>query len=235
MIDAYVTNLKKQNEGEYFGKYLKLPALKEDVKALLTDIGVDGVIYQDTYIAFYAAETEGLEKHLTEYENIDELNYLAALLKTMDARETYKFEAMLEYGDHTSNLNDIINLAKNQKCYDLNEDITNHEELGAYHASQNDYIKIPETLEYYIDYDSYGRDIAKNDGGMITQYGYITKTREPFTEHYKGKADIPREYRIFEYPDPPNKMPIMDQLQMYRQMALSSAVYEKQAPTREER
>jgi len=70
---------------------------------------------------------------------------------------------------------------------------------------------------------------------MITQYGYITKTREPFTEHYKGKADIPREYRIFEYPDPPNKMPIMDQLQMYRQMALSSAVYEKQAPTREER
>ena len=35
MIEAYVTNLGKYNEGHLQGEYLKLPATTEDVQALL--------------------------------------------------------------------------------------------------------------------------------------------------------------------------------------------------------
>ena len=235
MIEAYVTNRGKYSEGEYFGKYLKLPATKEDVNALLTDLGVDGVIYKKIYIPFCITEVGSLDKHLNETENIDELNYLAALIEKMDAREAFKFATMIEYGDHTTCVKDLINLAQNTGCYDLNEDITNYEELGCYYTSQCDFISIPETLDYYIDYESYGRDIANTDGGLITQYGYITKKNEPFIEYYKGKNDIPKEYHIFALPDPTDKMPIRDQLKMYSNMALANAVSEKHTPVREER
>ena len=53
MIEAFVTNLGKYSEGELSGEYLKLPATKEDVKALLSRIGVDGVLYEELFITDY--------------------------------------------------------------------------------------------------------------------------------------------------------------------------------------
>jgi hypothetical protein len=42
MIEAYVTNLGKYAGGELCGEYLKLPAVKEDIQALLSRIDVEG-------------------------------------------------------------------------------------------------------------------------------------------------------------------------------------------------
>ena len=79
MIEAYVTNLGKYNEGELCGEWLKLPTATEDVKALFSRIGVDGVLYEEFFITDYDTQISGLN-HFGEYESIDELNYLAALL-----------------------------------------------------------------------------------------------------------------------------------------------------------
>ena len=59
MIDAYVTNLGKYVEGELCGEYLKLPAKKEDVQALLARIGVDGVLYEEFFITDYETKISG--------------------------------------------------------------------------------------------------------------------------------------------------------------------------------
>jgi hypothetical protein len=56
---------------------LKLPADKEDVQALLSRIGVDGVLYEEFFITDYETDVVGLYDYLGEYESIDELNYLA--------------------------------------------------------------------------------------------------------------------------------------------------------------
>ena len=84
MIEAYVTNLGKYNEGELCGEYLKLPATREDVKALLSRIGVDGVLYEETFITDYETAIDGLHDCLGEYESVDELNYFADVLSKMD-------------------------------------------------------------------------------------------------------------------------------------------------------
>ena len=230
MIDAYVTNLGKYMEGELCAECLKLPTTKEDVKALLSRIGVDGVLYEETFVTHYETEVEGLHRLLGENESIDELNYLAAMLDDLDDREIAKFEAALEYGSHTSDIQQLINLAQNLDCYDLDPDIMDNDDLGLHHVEQMVTISIPEHLEHYIDYESYGRDIAINEGGVFTGNGYITNNGDTFTEHYKGRH-IPDEYRVFAYPDPPVITPVKKQLEMYGIMARESAAPAKHAPS----
>ena len=61
----------------------------------------------------------GLYDYLSEYENLDELNHLAHLLSELDQGELETLEAVLNKGDHTSSVADIINLVHNLDCYDL--------------------------------------------------------------------------------------------------------------------
>ena len=235
MIEAYIANKRKYYEGEQTGEYLKLPAAEEDVKALLMSIGVDGVLYREISILYYMSDVEGLDRILGGHESIDELNYLATVLSGMDSREIYKFEATLEYGEHTSSVKELINLALNQDCYDLNPDVAGDEELGVYNAGLFGAVSVPETLEHYIDYESYGRDIASNENGKHTANGYIRKNTTDIGERYCGKDDIPKACRIFSYPDLPDKMRIRQQLEMYGNMTDPAKAGRQHARTREAR
>ena len=93
LFEAYITNLGKYNEGELVGETLKFPTTTEEVQALLKRIGVDGVRYEEFFITSFDGDVLGLYDYLTEYENLDELNYLACLLSELDQGELEKFEA----------------------------------------------------------------------------------------------------------------------------------------------
>jgi antirestriction protein len=202
MIEAYVTNLGKYNEGELNGEYLKLPATKEDVQALLSRIDVDGVMYEEFFITDYEANVDGLSKNLGEYESLDELNYLAALLDEMDSWELELFEAALTEGDHTGSVKDLINLTFNLENYHLIEDVSDHEELGRFVMEEFDGREIPDWMQGYFDYDGYGRDFDFNGHGHFTESGYVQIIDYSFTEHYSGRDDLPEENKIFAYPKP---------------------------------
>ena len=234
MIDVFVTNLGKYNEGELCGEYLKLPAEKEDVQALLSSIGVDGVLYEEFFITDYDCDIDGLCDRLGEYESLDELNYLAYLLEYMDEWDIPKFEAALKLGEHTSSVMGLINLAQNLDGYEFYPDVENEADLGRFFADEVGTLEIPEHLEAYIDYEAYGRDIYLDGGGMFTSSGYIFESGDSFIEHYDGR-DVPEEYRIFAYPDPPDKMPMREQLEMFGKMAERASGAERPAPARMER
>lgn len=235
MIDAYITNLGKYNEGELCGEYLKLPAEKADVQALLARIGVDGVLYEEVFITDYETDVDGLCKYMGEYESVDELNYLAALLDDMDDYEFEKFVAAVQYGEHTSSVKDLINLTENLDNYTFYPGVENEEDLGRYCIDELSALEIPEHLENYFDYEAYGRDIHL-DGGVFSERcgGYVEHNGGDFYEHYRGRDDLPEEYAIFAYPDPPSKMPIAAQLEMYAKM-VTAPVTDRLTPARDER
>ena len=234
MIEAYITNLGKYVEGDLCGEYLKLPASQEDVQALLSRIGVDGVLYEEVFITDYKMGVASLHGCLDEYESIDELNYLASLLDDMDEGDIEKFEAAIAYGEHTNGAGELINLAQNLDCYEHYSEVTTEEELGYYLIDELGMLNIPEDLVNYFDYEAYGRDAVLN-GGILTDAGYVEHNGSGFTEYYGGRDDIPDEYKIFAYPDPPEKMPIKQQLEMYGRMVSARADNHRPAPERVER
>ena len=131
MISVFVTNLGKYNEGELCGEYLKLPATTEDVKALLSRIGVDGVIYEEIFITDYENKIDGLD-NLGEYENIGELNYLASLLSDMDKYDLERFEAAAAFDDNNNSVKYLINLTQNLDNFDFYPDVHDYNDLGRY-------------------------------------------------------------------------------------------------------
>jgi len=146
VIEAYITNLGKYNEGELCGEYLKLPATKEDVQSLLARVGVDGVLYEETFITDYDTDIDGLHACLGEFESVDELNYLAALLDDMQDYERETFEAAVALGDDTGSVRALINLAQNLDCYDYLPGVSDDDELGRYLIGELECEEVPERL-----------------------------------------------------------------------------------------
>lgn len=234
MIEAFVTNAGKYAEGDLCGDWLTLPTTKKDVQALLSRIGVDGSVNREYIITDYKVGIFGLYG-LKEYADIDELNYFASLLSEMSGDELDGFEAAAIGGNHSNSVKDLINLVKNPDCYDYAPGISDHEELGRYLIAVLEREKIPSGIEPYFDYRAYGEDFAINKGGAFTDTGFVFRDYDKdFTEHYGGRNDIPDEYRVFAYPDPPEKMPIKQQLEMYGRM-VSPPAADRPAPERVER
>ena len=202
---AFVTNLGKYNEGELVGEWVKFPTTPEEMQAVFQRIGIGetddfGCVYEEWFITDYDCYVDGLYDKLGEYSNIDELNYLASKLDDMMQYDYDKFCAAVYMGDHTSSIQDLINLTENLDCYDVYPDIEDDEDLGRYYLEEVDASLIPEHLRNYIDYEAYGRDIRFSDGGEYTDFGYVRDTGNSYVEFYNGdRDDIPEEYRIMNF------------------------------------
>jgi len=227
VIEAYVTNLGKYNGGEQCGEWLKLPAQKSDVQALLSRIGVDGVMYEEYFITDYKSDIDGLCDRMGEYESIDELNYLATLLDDMDESDIERFTAAIEYGEYTGSVGDLINLTQNLDCYDFFPSVQNEQDLGCFMIDELCMLDIPENVQPYFDYEAYGRDITLEDGGVFADSGYIVMGRG-FTEDYSGRDDIPDDCRIFAFPEPEKS--IAAALEKYQKMIAETPAASHERP-----
>ena len=213
LFEAYVTNLGKYNEGELVGEYLKFPTTPEEVQALLKRIGIDGVRYEEIFITDFDGDVLGLYDHLGEYENIDELNHLACVISELDQSDLEKFEAVIDSGEYTGSVKELINLAQNLDCFEFYSGISNEEELGRMYIEDFDALQIPEHLIDYIDYEAYGRDVSINEDGHFSSGGYVVRT-DDLKEIYHGIEDIPKEHRVFSYP----QLNIREQMAAYKEV-----------------
>lgn len=214
VFEAYITNLGKYAEGQLVGETLKFPATTEEVQSLLKNIGVDGVRYEEFFITAFDGDVMGLYDYLTEYENLDELNHLAHLISELDSDEIETLEAVLNKGDHTSSVADIINLVHNLDCYELHPGVTDDETLGRIYVEDMKAIDVPEHLLNYFDYEAYGRDIRLNEDGHYAPGGYVLNNGGSFIEHYHGREDIPDEHKVFSMP----KLNIREQMAAYKEV-----------------
>ena len=204
---AFITNLGKYNEGALVGEWVKFPTTAEELKKVFERIGIGakddfGQTYEEWFITDYDCYVDGLYDLLGEYANLDELNYLASKLDDMSQDEYERFQAVMEIGDHTGSIQELINLTENLDCYDVYPDIHDHDDLGRYYIEELDAMQVPEHLRNYIDYEAYGRDIALEESGQFTDLGYVRDTGDSFHEYYDGeRGSIPEEYRVMTFQD----------------------------------
>ena len=206
-VAAFITNLGKYNEGELVGEWVKFPTTAEELKEVFKRIGIGqrddfGQPYEEWFITDYDCYVDGLYSKLGEYENLDELNYLASKLDEMSDSEYAQFQAGMEMGDHCGSLQEIINLTENLDCYEVYPHIEDYDDLGRYYIEELEVMQVPEHLQNYIDYEAYGRDVAMDENGSFTDQGYVRDTGDRFCEYYDGeRGSIPDEYRVMTFQD----------------------------------
>lgn len=100
----------------------------------------------------------------------------------------------------TGSIKDVINLIDNLDKYEIYPGVESNADLGHYYIEELGMMEVPDYLADYIDYEAYGRDVAINEMGQFTDYGYVRDTQESFTEYYDGdRENIPDEYRVMDF------------------------------------
>lgn len=204
-FEAFITNLGKYNEGELVGEWVKFPTTSEELQKVFERIGIGskddfGNPYEEWFISDYDCYVDGLYEKLGEYENLDELNYLASKLDELDDHDYNHFQAAMQISDYTGSIKDVINLIDNLDKYEIYPGVESNADLGHYYIEELGMMEVPDYLADYIDYEAYGRDVAINEMGQFTDYGYVRDTPESFTEFYDGdRENIPDEYRVMDF------------------------------------
>lgn len=203
---AFITNLGMYNAGRLVGKWVDFPirhdglTLQESIDKILCSIGVDGKQYEEYFITDYDSEIAGLTENFGEYENLFLLQALACKICLQYCDQySYKnmLESMLEYGEHTDSVLELINLICNTENFYFLPDVASDYDLGYEYAENSGmftevYAQM-EMLRNHIDYEGYGRDIRLTEGGIHTKNGYISLTDEIVT-YYDSTEDISELY-----------------------------------------
>lgn len=225
-ITARLTNWDLYQRGERRDISVKFPTTKEEIQRALKAIGVDGVNDKRVILTEHNSDLSGFCHCLSQYDSVDEVNYLAHLLSGLSESELATFQAVLEYGEHDQGAGDLIDLVLNLGCYELHPGVDTDEELGRIYVDFNESLNIPEDVLPYFDYEAYGRDMRLNENGCFMNGGYLTRNPSGFVEQYAGPEDIPPECRVFAYP----KLNIRERLAACKEMSNRAASQEVAAP-----
>lgn len=173
-ISIFITNLGRHNEGVLMGEWVRLPVPADKLEEVLARIGIDGT-YEEYFITDYEASFANL--NLSEYTRIEALNEFANRLDELESWEVEKLAAVLEY-ESVSSITDIMDIIDHLDEFDILADVEDDEGLGRYYAEELCTLSaVPEHLQSYFDFESYGRDIRLESVGCYTSYGYVMDNR----------------------------------------------------------
>lgn len=162
MINVYITNLGKYNEGCLIGKWLRLPAADEEIEEVLKEIGIDGVLYEEYFFTDWEC-IEGIE--INEYSSLEELNKIAETLEGLTEEDIKICECLMK--NEGCSLEEALNKKDQRIILNLDDDtsLDSYSSL-AYAYIDNFYGYVngldKETLARYFDFESFGRDLGFN-------------------------------------------------------------------------
>ena len=188
MLNVWIGNLGKYNEGELVGEWLELPVSKKELDTFLREkvglqltqeevdkaLAEDGVCYEEYMINDY--ETD-LPIKVSEYSNLTMLNLLALASERVNNMEAV--EAYID-SQSTDDIEEIINIMLQEDeipFYSYEEDseyLSNEEKYG---MSKANWTGLQEVLDQhnvasYFDYERYGADddVTLYDSGYLDNY-----------------------------------------------------------------
>ena len=229
-ITARLTNWDQYQRGERRDISIAFPTTRKEVQKALKAIGVDGIRDRRVILTEHDSNLHpNFCCCLSQYDSVDEVNYLACLLSGLTESELETFQAVLEYGEHDQCAGDLIDLVLNLDCYELHPGVDTDEELGRIYADFNEAIEVPEELKKYFDYEAYGRDVRLNENGCFVEGGYLTRNSSGFVPQYAGPEEIPPEHRVFAYP----KLNIRERLAACKEVADRAVSHETAVPSKD--
>lgn len=167
MINVFLTNLGKYNEGELVGKWISLPISENDLENAMDEIGINEE-YEEYFITDYETDIDGFE--IGEYANLEELNELAEELENMDDSDAKAFVACIQIG---RNADEALECVMNGD-YRIYYNCSDTTDVAYEVVEECGYLKnVPEQVKNYFDYESFGRDLDIEGNYVYVDGDYV--------------------------------------------------------------
>ena len=193
-----------QNGGPH-GCWLDLPTTAEKLQEAMREIHITADNPQDFFINGYSCPEDrhlALPYDMVLAADVDELNFLAARLETLDAAALAELNAVLQNPrGGFENIGQIIDYADNVDYFVHIPDVQTTAQLGSYYLNRSGMVDMPEEWKAGIDTARFGAHIAKQEQGAFTPYGYLVKSGDEWQRVHEGQP-VPEEYRVMAYPTP---------------------------------
>lgn len=187
------------------GYWLDLPTTAEKLQEAMREIHISTDNPQDFFIAGFSYPED---RHLAiPYDmvlaaDVDELNFLAARLDTLDAAELSELNAALQNPKSGfESIGQIIDYADNVDYFVHLPDVQSPGQLGDYYLNRSGMVDMPEEWKAGIDVARFGQHIAQQEQGAFTPYGYLVRSGDEWQRVHEGQP-VPEEYRVMAYPQP---------------------------------
>ena len=173
VFKGYVTNLGKYNEGSLIGEWVEFPIEEDEFEKVLERIGINEN-YEEYFFTDYTyvnCPNLKFEEHISH----NWLNKIAEKIESFVGDETEKFNAIVEAWGFDEILNDWDNFDLDN--YYLYDEVYSNYDLGYYWIEDCGCYDLDSigNLKHYIDYEKFGRDVALDNNGCFTDYGYIER------------------------------------------------------------
>lgn len=196
MLNIWIGNLGKYNEGELVGGWLNLPKTQKEIDEFLKNVVGLNEEYEEYMINDY--ETD-LPYKVYEFDSIKELNLLAKVAE--DIEDLDNINAYVEADKELSKL-ELMNLIKQEHNipfypYDCPEGVTSNDEKYGYTMAEIWGIRktLEDTnLEMYMDFEKYGRDRCMCANTVLLDDGYIEMDESNIDLELYTLAELIEEY-----------------------------------------
>lgn len=176
ILNVWIGNLGKYNEGELKGGWLELPKSEEEIKDFLADVvGISsepdehGVYYEEFAIMDWESP---FWDRIGEWDNLMALNEEAERIDDMSEWEQKVMMAALEILGNEAHQMDPDDMH-------LLEGIDTHYDLGWHYAHEFHFEEFEKDSIFaqFFDYEAYGRYLDQDGSGGFTSYGFLEVVR----------------------------------------------------------
>ena len=181
-----------------------MPATKEELHEAMQSVGITADNPQEFFIHGYSDREDrhiALPYDMVCAAQVDELNFLAARLETLDASGITALNAATQRRNGFENIGQLIDFTYNEDFFVHIPEVHNPRELGDYYLNKSGMVQMPAEWKNSIDPIAFGRNAAAQEKGSFTEYGYLVESGDAWEQHFEGR-DVPEDYRIMSYPQP---------------------------------
>ena len=160
------TSIAIQKAGGKGFKWIDLPASEKEIKATLKELEIEE---SENFLTVDYESDLKLNAGDWKVDNLKELlelNKLYEEFEELEEIEQHEVGAILEY--EQGYLRDALKMQKKME-FVFYRYVSDEYDLGKEYADET----LPVYLRNYFDYEEYGKDCAKDEGGEFTSYGYI--------------------------------------------------------------
>lgn len=155
---VYIANLGKYNEGELVGAWFTFPIDEDDV--------AERIGLNEYYEEYAVHDTDNFPMEISEYISIEELNRIYDMVQELPE---YIAEALDEFISHYGSLEEVLEHQDEVYYYPDCDDMT---DVAYYYIDELQALgDIPPSLQNYIDYEAYGRDLDIEGTFIATNAG----------------------------------------------------------------